>query len=114
VGIQKKMAEILKDDFFGVCPTCLKAEGCNIGRENWVYCAAHRVKWRVGENLFSGWRYEAEERWFENYLLLKDFPESEPHSPYPNNPGNEALQPCACERCIAPVLTATSLAAKAN
>jgi hypothetical protein len=107
------MADILPvDDYFGVCPMCLNAAACNIGRVNWMYCREHSVKWRVGENLFSTWRYATEEKWSENYELLKDFGEIEPHSSYLNNPSNETLQPCACDRCVAGVLSAISAAAK--
>ena len=102
------------DDYFGVCPTCLKAAGCNIGRTNWMYCKEHGVKWRVGENVFSGWRDETEEQWFKNYELLKGFREIEPHSSWLNDPANGAARPCSCERCIAPVLAAISMAAKAD
>ena len=77
-----------------------------------MYCREHSVKWRVGEKLFSTWRYETEEKWSENYELLKDFGEIEPHSSYLNNPSNETLQPCACDRCVAGVLSAISAAAK--
>jgi hypothetical protein len=94
------------DDYFGVCPACLTAGACNIGRTNWMYCKEHRVKWQVGENLFSGSGEQTEEQWFENHKLLKDFREIEPHSSRMNNPANGALRPCACERCIAPVLAA--------
>jgi hypothetical protein len=50
-------------DHFGVCPTCNKTDGyINIGRGHWFYCAQHKIKWCVGENLFSGWQDETEEQ----------------------------------------------------
>lgn len=49
------------DSYFGVCPKCLKNDGCvNVGRSHWFYCKEHRVCWCVGSNLFSSWRYETE------------------------------------------------------
>ena len=109
------MADIYQaDDYFGVCPTCLNAGGCNIRREYWMYCREHRVKWRIGENLFSGCRYETEEQWSKNAELLKDFREIEAHSSYqnsiPGDPKHPNVAPCACERCIAPVLTGMAAA----
>src|SRR5215216_6505131 len=47
---------------FGVCPECEKSDGyINVGRGHWFFCKAHKVKWCVGSNLFSGWREETEE-----------------------------------------------------
>jgi hypothetical protein len=50
------------DFSFGGCPTC-GGDGSyrNAGREQWFICAEHRVKWLVGDNLFSSWRYESPE-----------------------------------------------------
>jgi hypothetical protein len=101
------MVKLVKqDDYFGVCPHCLQASDCNIGRANWMYCKEHRVKWQVGENLFSSWRHETEEQWFNNYELLKDFREINPHSSWLNDPANKAPGPCSCERCVRAVIQA--------
>ena len=104
--------ETENDGYFGVCPTCLNAWLCNIGNAHWMYCEQHRVKWHLGENLFSNWLHETEEQWLENYVLLKDFREIEPHSSWLNDPAHEAAQPCACERCVASALSAISACAE--
>ena len=106
------MTDTLPDDYFGVCPECLNAAGCNIGRENWRYCKEHRVKWQVGENLFSTWRSETEDQWFDNYKILKDFRQIVPHSSWLNNPAVKPAEPCTCDRCVSGVLSSISAAAK--
>lgn len=49
--------------YWGVCPECGRHDGLvNVGSgENWFVCHRHRVKWCVGENLFSGWKNEIEQ-----------------------------------------------------
>jgi hypothetical protein len=106
------MADTLPDDYFGVCPACLTAARCNIGRENWMYCEEHRVKWQVGENLFSSLPDDTEDHWFENYRLLKGFRSIVPHSSWLNDPANKSVEPCTCDRCVAGVLSSISAAAK--
>ena len=46
------------DAYWGVCPKCKGHDGfVDVDHgENWVVCHRHRVKWLVGENLFSGWK----------------------------------------------------------
>ena len=61
-------------EYFGACPVC----GCydaylNIYKAHWFYCDTHRVKWCIGWNLFSGWRYEDEAVWQENADYLADY-----------------------------------------
>lgn len=59
------------DDYFGVCPHC-GAAGVwfNLGREHWLVCHAHHVRWSVGSNLTSGWRDEDEATWRANWLRI--------------------------------------------
>ena len=59
------------DDYFGVCPECGKSDGyINIARAHWFYCAAHKINWCVGWNLFSSWQYETEDQQRETYERL--------------------------------------------
>lgn len=51
-------------------PTCWI---CSIGRQHWAYCEACRVKFMVGENLFSHWREQTEEQRNENRKFLEGF-----------------------------------------
>ena len=68
-----------QDDFFGVCPTCKSNDGyLNVGRAHFFICHAHRVKWCRGENLFSSWQRETEERWKRNEQILSRYEDVEP------------------------------------
>ena len=67
---------------FGGCPEC----GCvaniwNVGRAHWAVCHRHKVKWYIGENLFSNWRTETEEDWLTNEYRLDHYREVEPLFP---------------------------------
>jgi hypothetical protein len=69
------------EDYFGGCPKCGKNDGCfNIYSDHWYYCSTHRVRWTVGSNLFSGWKYETDEIWrlnwarFGSYRVVKPLP----------------------------------------
>src|SRR5262245_6829079 len=69
------------DDHFGSCPECGQAlVYLNIGREHWFYCDEHRVKWCVGENLFSSWRLQGPAQWEENHRKLQGYRELAPAS----------------------------------
>jgi hypothetical protein len=50
----------------------------NVGRSQWNICEVHKVKWFIGENLFSDWHDETEEDWKQNATLIADFKEVEP------------------------------------
>ena len=65
--------------FFGGCPVCKKNDGIlNIGRDHWCFCDAHKTRWLIGGNLFSGWRSETEEEWRKNQEKLACYREVEP------------------------------------
>ena len=67
---------------FGVCPCCGTAEGhLNIGRNHWMYCRTHQVKWHIGHDCFPDWRTETAEDWKRNERLLEFFMEIEPARP---------------------------------
>ncbi len=62
------------DDHFGVCPKCHQNDGfLNIWEDHWSVCHFHRVKWRVGSNLFDVWRREDEEIWDRNWRVLETY-----------------------------------------
>lgn len=49
------------DGYFGLCPICKETDGyLNVGRNHWFVCEKHRVRWWVGENLFSDCHDESE------------------------------------------------------
>jgi hypothetical protein len=62
---------LIVTDYFGGCPVCGKNDGhLNVGRNHYVYCAAHRKRSCYGSNLFSGWRHEDESVWERNRRIL--------------------------------------------
>jgi len=66
-------------EHFGVCPQCLKTDGCyHVGRSEWFVCHEHRAKWKVGENLFSSWREMTDEQFQANAEMLAGYYEVEP------------------------------------
>ena len=67
---------------FGVCPTCRKTDGyANVGKLHIFFCRQHKVRWRVGINLFSSWKdqTEDEQRHIYDTVGLGDFTEIEPY-----------------------------------
>ncbi len=62
------------DPYWGVCPTCKRNDGfyLDIGRSNWFYCAAHQVRWCIGD-LFSSWRHQTEADFRRNFDLIGHF-----------------------------------------
>ena len=83
-------------DYWGGCRFCRKNDGClSIGPVHWYVCHRHRVKWCVGENLFSAWRHETETTWAENAVLLAGYVEvkslNAPRHTYELSPDQAAL-----------------------
>ena len=77
-----KLLTLPAADHFGVCPCCGTADGhLNIGRDHWMYCRTHRVKWRVGHDCFPDWRSQTPQDWRQNERLLALFDEIEPARP---------------------------------
>ncbi len=63
---------------FGGCPYCGGYDVfLNIGRDHWIICRTHQVKWHIGSNLFSNWRNETEEQWLRNSYELAGYREVE-------------------------------------
>ncbi|MGO6706004.1 hypothetical protein [Rhizobium leguminosarum] len=67
------------DDYRGLCPICHRNDGMlNVGKTHWTVCHTHKVRWSIGTNLFSGWRYETEEDWERNSKLLSAYEDVAP------------------------------------
>jgi hypothetical protein len=45
----------------------------NFGRAHWMVCDECRIKWFIGENLFSSWRRQNQMIWNENSERLKEY-----------------------------------------
>jgi hypothetical protein len=59
------------ESHFGVCPHCHKTDGyINVGRTHLFVCREHKLKWCVGSNLFSSWRYQTKEEQEQIYDRL--------------------------------------------
>ncbi|MCH8262388.1 MAG: hypothetical protein IIA77_04980 [Proteobacteria bacterium] len=75
------MGEVIKfsnkeDDYYGGCPHCKKNDGyLNIWRVHYFVCHEHKVRWCVGRNLFSSWRFESMEDWDRNIEKIKHYEE---------------------------------------
>ncbi len=67
---------------FGGCPYCGGYDiYLDIGRDHWMVCRTHQVKWCIGSNLFSSWRNQTEEQWLRNTYELAGYREVEPILP---------------------------------
>jgi hypothetical protein len=78
------MAKKQADGYFGLCPHCHNNDGyLNVGRGHWFVCHEHKVKWLVGSNLFSSWRYqtEDEQRAIYDKYNLSSYTEVREHHP---------------------------------
>ena len=73
-------------DYFGGCPTCGDGQNdglYNVNRFHWLVCHIHRLRWCIGENLFSCWKSETPADWRENWKLVGGYQEI----PYPTPVG---------------------------
>ena len=60
--------------YFGGCPVCGETDGyVNHGPSHWFVCDAHRVRWYVGQNLFSSWKDETEGEQQANWAEIQDY-----------------------------------------
>ena len=73
-----------EDDYAGVCPLCGDQKSdersgtfYNIGPDHWAACFICKVRWCIGSNLWSGWRWMDEAEFKENYELLDDFQDAD-------------------------------------
>ena len=74
-----KVIEFPTPNYFGDCPKCGRTDGyLNISRDHWFFCDRHMTKWWGGSNWFDEWKYETEDKWFENFKKLLQYQEVEP------------------------------------
>jgi hypothetical protein len=67
---------------FGHCPACAGlGKLLNVGRDHWIVCLRHGLKWCIGANIFSSWRDETEYDWHRNQAILDRCREVEPYEP---------------------------------
>lgn len=70
------------DTYFGVCPTCELTDGyLNVGRAHFFVCHVHRVRWLIGDNLFSSWRFLSPDEWQANWDQIKEYEDILPYRP---------------------------------
>ena len=69
------------DHYFGHCRV-LEHDNyyLNVHRAHWMVCDKCRIKWLIGENLFSFWRRQNEIIWNANAQRLKKYREINPLS----------------------------------
>lgn len=71
----RKIRLIFDDDnYWGHCPNPEHENSClNVGRAHWMHCETCRIKWLVGENLFSSWREQSMRVWEANREKLEGY-----------------------------------------
>jgi len=81
------MGEVIKlpqADYFGNCPKCGENNGrLDIGADHWCVCHKHKFKWRVGTDIFSDWKEQAEDAWKENAEVLAGYKQVKPLYRFP-------------------------------
>jgi len=76
---EARTPNVTTDEYFGGCPCCGKTDGYfNLRRNHFFVCHEHRVKWIVGENLFSSWRQETPDDWERNAKRFSEYADVEP------------------------------------
>lgn len=71
IEFRRPRPPVTTEQSFGGCPTCGGNDGyLNVGPDHWCVCAAHKMKWPIGSNLFSDWRDESEDDWTGNVVWL--------------------------------------------
>jgi len=64
------------EHYFGHCPVPGHENYyLNVGRKHWMVCEKCRIKWLIGENLFSSWRQESADVWQRNAETIKEYEE---------------------------------------
>jgi hypothetical protein len=72
-------SEERQDDYFGLSPHCQKTDGyINVGRAHYNVCDEHKVRWFVGENLFSSHHYDTDEDKRQAAEIMASYTEVEP------------------------------------
>jgi hypothetical protein len=83
--VNGRMNVRIVNGYFGLCPFCHRTDGCVRSGEPgtfYVYiCREHKVKWKVGTDLFSCWRDETPEALASNRALLESYESVEPWYP---------------------------------
>jgi len=60
-----------EDNYFGYCAVLEQQNHClNICQGHWMVCDKCRIKWFIGANLFSSWRYQNKDIWIANEKKL--------------------------------------------
>lgn len=73
------MRMVTTDLYFGGCPHCGRTDGYfNLHRNHFFVCHEHRVKWFVGENIFSSWRHQTPHNWERNAKSVASYADVRP------------------------------------
>jgi hypothetical protein len=73
--------EIVSHSYFGLCTCGRLMPVRNIGAAHFATCGHCRTYWQLGENLFSGWRYESEADWNSTREFIEAAREIQPVHP---------------------------------
>jgi hypothetical protein len=87
----------VSERYFKGCPICGEDDGyMNHGRVHFNVCKKHKLKWRIGENLFSSWKYETKEEREEQIRSLSEFTDATDWNRTTGNSDESATEPTNC------------------
>ena len=77
----QKVKAIGNGHYFGHCPDPEHENYyLNINRGHWMVCDHCKIKWFIGENLFSSWRKEDKALWKANADKIRNYKEVDTHN----------------------------------
>ncbi len=72
---------------YGVCPICSRpGDMLNVGKDHWMVCHEHQVKWRIGVGFFTPIHGGKPEKWDQAAEFLKRYREVQPATDEAKNP----------------------------
>jgi hypothetical protein len=76
----------------GRCPVCGNpGDMLNHGRNHWMVCHDHKVKWRIGSGFFSIFHRDRKAKWDQAAAILAEYREVDPLADNPEGqPDSEA------------------------
>jgi len=79
------------EEDYGSCPVCgSPGEMLNAGKDHWMVCHDHKVKWHIGVGFFSSLQREDTETWDQAGALLATYREVKPLGADPATPAADS------------------------
>jgi hypothetical protein len=68
-----------EEENYGRCPVCGSAgDMLNHGKNHWMVCHDHKVKWRIGSGFFSIFQRDRPAKWDQAGAILAEYREVKP------------------------------------